>query len=256
MELILAILGAGPIGYLAASPRLGLCLYLAVWALVLPVQTYVVFQDAPAGDWWQYVLVNAAILALGLALNTAGSRLRDRRRPRRTHDPRASGRAALALALTAVAGAAGAGLLASAGDAAAGGPEILRVFQKTRSLQLTKADGTVDERLPLGEPEPGDVLDGVFALFPGNHVKHGKRAIGSVHLRCEFVADGPPECVSHAALGSSMLVVEGNPGKIVLGTGRYLGATGRVLSAKEVKGAPPTQLRHNDIDAVVRINRR
>ena len=53
-----------------------------------------------------------------------------------------------------------------------------------------------------------------------------------------------------------MLVIEGNPGKVVLGTGKYHGATGRVISAKEVKGAPTSSLRHNDIDAVVRITRR
>jgi hypothetical protein len=40
--------------------------------------------------------------------------------------------------------------------------------------------------------------------------------------------------VSHIAFGSSMLVFQSNPGKLTLGTGRYMGATGRVLSSKEV----------------------
>jgi hypothetical protein len=53
-----------------------------------------------------------------------------------------------------------------------------------------------------------------------------------------------------------MLVVEGTPPRITLGTGRFFGATGRVLSAEEVKDAPPSQLAHNDIDVVVRVSRK
>ena len=89
--------------------------------------------------------------------------------------------------------------------------------------------------------------------FTGNHVKHAKKPSGTDHLRCTFVAAGPPNCVSHA-FGSSMLVVEGNPGKVVLGTGKYLGATGRVVSSREVAEAPPSSLAHNNIDVVARIN--
>jgi hypothetical protein len=146
-------------------------------------------------------------------------------------------------------------LFASSGHAAGGKTRTLRIFEKTRSIQLTKADGRVLKKLPIAETEPqaGDVLDVVFDIFDGNHVKHAKHASGSDHLRCSFVAAGPPECVSHAAFGSSMLVVEGNPGTVVLGTGRFLGASGRVLSSKEVKAAPPSSLAHNDIDVVARI---
>ena len=50
----------------------------------------------------------------------------------------------------------------------------------------------------------------------GDHRKHAKKATGSNHLRCEFGAAGPPECVSHAAFGSSMLVAEGMNGFKVL----------------------------------------
>jgi hypothetical protein len=149
-------------------------------------------------------------------------------------------------------------LLVSSGQAAGGKTKTLRIFEKTRSIQLTKADGTVlkhdgKHALPETEPQAGDVLDIVFDIFNGTHVKHGKKRSGSDHLRCTFVAAGPPACVSHAAFGSSMLVAEGNPGKIVLGTGKYFGATGRVVSNKEVKGVPPSSLAHNDIDVVARI---
>jgi hypothetical protein len=161
----------------------------------------------------------------------------------------------LALAL-AIAAAVAAAVLATSGRAAGAKTETLRIYEKTRSLQLTKADGRVLKKLPLGEPQPGDVLDAVFDLFRGNHVKHGKTRLGSDHLRCEFVATGPPKCVSHATIGRSMLVVEGTPPRITLGTGRFFGATGRVLSAKEVKAVPPSQLAHNDIDVVVRVSRR
>jgi hypothetical protein len=46
-----------------------------------------------------------------------------------------------------------------------------------------------------------------------------------------------------------MLVFEGNPGTLVLGTGRYLGATGRVLSNTTVGNG-------NDSDIVARITLR
>jgi hypothetical protein len=144
--------------------------------------------------------------------------------------------------------------------AGSGGPsgntETLHLYEKTRSLQLTESDGRVIKHLPIPEPEPGDVLDGTFDIFKGDHEKHGRKPIGGDHLRCEFVAEGPPKCVSNAVLGSSMLVVEGFPGRITLGTGKYFGASGRVLSSTEVAEAPESQLAHNDIDVVVRIKRR
>jgi hypothetical protein len=160
------------------------------------------------------------------------------------------------IAAAIAAGVVAATLFASSGQAAGGRAETLRIFEKTVSIQLTKADGKVIAKLPIAETEPqaGDVLDVVFNLFTGNHVKHSKKTIGTDHLRCTFVAAGPPTCVSHAALGSSMLVVEGNPGTIVLGTGKYQRAGGRVVSAKEVNDAPPSSLAHNDIDVVARLN--
>jgi hypothetical protein len=75
MELILAAVAAGPLGYFAAR---GLVLYLATWAIVFPVQTIVVFSDGH-GEF-SYFVVNAAILAGGIGLNRLGARLRSRRR--------------------------------------------------------------------------------------------------------------------------------------------------------------------------------
>jgi hypothetical protein len=154
---------------------------------------------------------------------------------------------------TATAATAAVTLLAAGGQAAQPTSETLRVYEKARAIQLTKADGTVRNTLPIPEPEPGDTVDVVFDVFEGTHRKHGKTRIGTDHLRCSFVAAGPPDCISHAALGKSMIVVSGD--RVVLGTGRYLGATGRVVSVKEVKGVPPTNIRHNDVDAVVQIKR-
>jgi hypothetical protein len=149
----------------------------------------------------------------------------------------------------------GAALSVSDGADAADG-ETLRIFEKARSIQLTKADGRVLRRLPIAEPRPGDVVDVVFDLYRGDHVRHGRTRLGSDHLRCEFGAGGPPECVSHATIGRSMLVVEGTPPRVAFGTGRFAGASGRVVSAKEVRAVPPTQLAHNDIDVVLRLTRR
>ena len=144
-------------------------------------------------------------------------------------------------------------LLPAGGHAAAARTETLHIYERTHRMQLTRADGTVHRTVPLPAPRAGDVLDVVFDLYEGDHRKHGKARLGSDHLRCAFAPDGPPDCISHATLGSSMLVVTGNPGRVVLGTGRFDGATGRVVSAKEVKGVPRTNIRHNDIDVVVKV---
>jgi hypothetical protein len=127
-----------------------------------------------------------------------------------------------------------AALLPAAGHAA-GRTQTLKVFSKMVSMSVTHADGTVQTKPPFAEPQPGDVLD-IYSLdFRGNHKRHSKHFVGSDHLRCVFGA-GEPECVSHVALGGSLLIIEGNPGTIVAGTGRFQGATGRVLSSKEVPG--------------------
>lgn len=83
MELIAAIVLAGPLGYLAPNRRHGLILYLVVWAVVLPIQTIVVHSENPDDINWQYPLVNAAILAAGIALNQLAAAARARRRSRR-----------------------------------------------------------------------------------------------------------------------------------------------------------------------------
>ena len=74
MELIAAVLFAGPLGYFAR--RRGLLIYLAVWAVILPVQTVVVFDAGDGG--FSYWVVNAVILAFGVGLNRLGHRLRVR----------------------------------------------------------------------------------------------------------------------------------------------------------------------------------
>lgn len=137
-------------------------------------------------------------------------------------------------------------ILASPGEAAGGKTQTLRFFEQPVSLTLTRADGTVVRRAPYPEAKAGEVLDIASLAYAGNHTKHAKKASASSHLRCTFVAAGPPDCVSHVALGSSMLVFEGYPGKLVLGTGKYLGATGRVLSNTTVGNT-------NDSDIVARI---
>jgi hypothetical protein len=82
MELITAILLAGPLGYLAPNRRLGLILYLVVWAIVLPIQTVIVHSENADDINWQYPLVNAAILAGGIAINQRAAAARARRRSR------------------------------------------------------------------------------------------------------------------------------------------------------------------------------
>ena len=56
--------------------------------------------------------------------------------------------------------------------------------------------------------------------------------IGSEHVHCVF-GQGEPDCVSHVALGGSMLIFTGNPATLTGGTGRFQGATG-TATTKEV----------------------
>jgi hypothetical protein len=78
MELIAAVLIAGPLGYFVQTrTRLrGIAIYLVVWAVIFPIQTVVVHAENPAGIVASYFVANAVILAGGIGLNTLGARLR------------------------------------------------------------------------------------------------------------------------------------------------------------------------------------
>lgn len=79
MEAVLAVLGAGPMGYFARTRRRGLELYLAAWAVVFPIQTLVVYLTS-ADMALVYFAFNVPILAVGIGLNHLGSALGERRR--------------------------------------------------------------------------------------------------------------------------------------------------------------------------------
>jgi hypothetical protein len=131
-------------------------------------------------------------------------------------------------------------LLPVAGQAA-DRTQTLRFFDKTVSMKLTRADGTVVKRAPFPDAQPGDVLDVNSLDYRGNHVHHARRFAGSSHLRCVF-GTGAPSCESHFAIGGSMLVLSGNPGTVTNGTGIYQGATGRVVSAREIRNTDGTDI--------------
>ena len=139
-----------------------------------------------------------------------------------------------------------AALIPALGDAATR-TQTLRFYDKPVSIRLTHADGTI-ARGPQ-PPVPGDTLD-VYSLdYRGNHAHHSRRFVASTHLRCTF-GTGAPACESHVAIGGSMLIFTGNPGKVSGGTGIYRRATGRVISSKEVAG------QDNASDVVARIRLR
>jgi hypothetical protein len=83
VELILAILGAGPAGFLMKTRRRGLAVYLCLWAVVFPIQTVVVFSSGDGGGDALYWVFNALILGLGIGLNECGRVLAQRRRTAR-----------------------------------------------------------------------------------------------------------------------------------------------------------------------------
>lgn len=92
MELIAAIVLAGPLGYFARTRRAGLLLYLLAWAVLFPVQFLVVRSENPDDISWSYWVVNAFILALGLVLNQLGHRRGRARRSRLPALPRVADR--------------------------------------------------------------------------------------------------------------------------------------------------------------------
>jgi hypothetical protein len=57
----------------------GLLIYLALWAVIFPIQTAVVHAENPDDIEPLYFVFNALILAGGIGLNTYGARLRQRR---------------------------------------------------------------------------------------------------------------------------------------------------------------------------------
>jgi len=79
MELIAAVLIAGPLGYFAPSAARGRLYYLLLWVIVFPIQTIVVFSESGDDNNLWYWAINAAILCVGLAANAFGARLRSRR---------------------------------------------------------------------------------------------------------------------------------------------------------------------------------
>jgi hypothetical protein len=111
--------------------------------------------------------------------------------------------------------------------------QTLRFYDKPVSIKVIHADGTVDDRAPDPGMQPGDTLEVNSLLYRGDHRRHARRWTGSSQLRCVF-GTGEPVCESHVALAGSMLVFTGNPGVVSNGTGIYQGATGRVISSKEV----------------------
>ena len=80
MELILAVLVSGPVGFFVAPRRRALLVYLGLWAVVFPIQTVVVFSEDGSDKNVFYFLVNALILCGGIALNRGGALLAERRR--------------------------------------------------------------------------------------------------------------------------------------------------------------------------------
>jgi hypothetical protein len=121
--------------------------------------------------------------------------------------------------------------------------ETLRIFSKVDKVVLTHADGTVVDA-PTGPPVAGDRLD-VFATdFLGTHKKHSKKPVGAEHVVCTFTTAPAPDCTAHVAIGNALLIFRGDT--VAGGAGRYLGATGKVISNETIGDS-------NDADVVARI---
>jgi hypothetical protein len=111
--------------------------------------------------------------------------------------------------------------------------QTLRIYDKPSAITLTTAGGRVISHPPYPQPGVGDTLDVYSVDYPGNHRHHSSRWTMSNHLRCTF-GQGQPVCVSDLAVNNSLLVFNGN--KLIGATGTYRGATGRVVSMKQLAG--------------------
>jgi hypothetical protein len=137
--------------------------------------------------------------------------------------------------LAAAATACSAVLFAAAGQASEK-TDTLRFYVKDVSMKITHADGTVVDRAPYPQPAAGDTMDINSLNYRGDHRKHEAKWSASENVHCQFSEAGPPDCLITVAIDGSLLFVRGTPGTVVNGTGVFQGATGRVLSLKELKG--------------------
>ena len=126
---------------------------------------------------------------------------------------------------------------------AAGKTETLRFFSKTDQLQLTHADGTVVDNL-TGPPVAGDRLEIYASDFAGDHKRTPRsRPRPSTRSACSDrrrSPTAPPTSRSAARCSSSTAT------RLIGGAGKYLKATGRVISNKTVGDS-------NDSDIVAKI---
>jgi hypothetical protein len=139
-------------------------------------------------------------------------------------------------AVAVTAAALGALALWPAAGHAAGRSQTLRFFDKPVSTTITKADGTVVHRPPYPEPTPGDAFDINSLEYAGNHRHHAARWTASSHEHCTVSTAAAPDCERHVAIGGSLLIFRGDPGTLTSGTGRYQGATGRVVAVHPAAG--------------------
>ena len=118
---------------------------------------------------------------------------------------------------------------------AAGKTETIRVFSKMQTFTLTAPDGTVSHEMTPAAVAPGTVMEIDSLDYRGTFKKHEKRPSISDYLRCTFGTDPEnPDCYGYVAIDGSLLRSHGFD--IIGGTGRYLGATGKVVSHNEVAG--------------------
>ncbi len=78
MTLITAIVGGAASGYLLGWRPLAVAVWLAVWCVVVPIQTRFVVDPASAADR-SYWPVQAVIVAVALGMIRLGAALRARR---------------------------------------------------------------------------------------------------------------------------------------------------------------------------------
>jgi hypothetical protein len=112
--------------------------------------------------------------------------------------------------------------------------ETIRAFSEPVSFTYTSVDGTVAKGPPAGPPRAGDVFEIDSLGFRGDHKRHAKRATMSDYLRCTFLPSLEPDCFGYTAIGGSLLRFHNFD--IIGGTGRYQGATGKVVKSQEVPG--------------------
>jgi hypothetical protein len=133
--------------------------------------------------------------------------------------------------------------------------QILHFYSEFESQTFMTASGKLFNPSPKDPPVPGDIIDGTNLDYVGNHLHHAASWTASDHEWCVLGTDLDVVCQAQVAIGGSMILAEGNLGKVTAststsrfevteGTGVFKGVTGTIVA---VNIDPASQTSTSDV---------